>query len=232
MNEIVRLNVGGIIHTTSRATLCTYPESMLGIMFRGDFGATIDENGHYFIDRDGEIFKHILNFLRSNRLTLPSDFKEWDLLCGEADFYQIQPLLDAIKSARGDERNYKGDSQENHTLEIFEVRCDIRNFTPSKSTNIRTVVIGRKDVLITLPRNVANQQEFKELDLSVNKQEFGELQLLGRTVRMQLMCHLTRHGWKLETTDMSSSSVSHGSDIYIEHSVREMWSKSCHTDRS
>lgn len=30
---------------------------------------------HYFIDRDGHMFRYILNFLRTSRLLLPDDFK-------------------------------------------------------------------------------------------------------------------------------------------------------------
>jgi hypothetical protein len=30
---------------------------------------------HYFIDRDGEIFRYVLSFLRTSKLLLPDDFK-------------------------------------------------------------------------------------------------------------------------------------------------------------
>lgn len=30
---------------------------------------------HYFIDRDGHMFRYILNFLRTSKLLLPDDFK-------------------------------------------------------------------------------------------------------------------------------------------------------------
>lgn len=30
---------------------------------------------HYFIDRDGDIFRYILSFLRTCKLLLPEDFK-------------------------------------------------------------------------------------------------------------------------------------------------------------
>ena len=221
-NQIIRLNVGGVIHTTTRTTLCTYPESMLGAMFSGDFGANVDENGHYFIDRDGEIFKHVLNFLRSNRITLPEDFTEWDLLLSEADFYQIQPMIDALKSVRIEKLT--ANEGKHLSLEIFEVRSDINKFTPSRSTLIRTVAIGRKEVLLSLPTTVALEQEFTELEAD-KKKEFGELQLHGRTVRSQLMVFLNDNGWKQEKSEMSSSSASHGRDLYIEQSIREVWTK-------
>ena len=94
-SDTVRLNVGGIIYTTSRATLCNYPESMIGAMFGGKFEITYDDSGCAFIDRDGQMFKHVLNFLRIGSLLLPQKFDDFELLASEADFYQIQRLIDA-----------------------------------------------------------------------------------------------------------------------------------------
>ena len=98
--KIIKLNVGGLKYQTSLTTLQTYPDSMLGRMFGGNFQSTVNENGEYFIDANGEIFKYILDFLRRDKLMLPDDFKEFDLLMGEADFYQIQPLIDKIIELR------------------------------------------------------------------------------------------------------------------------------------
>lgn len=87
MTDPVTLNVGGHMYTTSLTTLTRYPDSMLGAMFRGDFPTARDSQGNYFIDRDGPLFRYVLNFLRTSELTLPLDFKEFDLLRKEADFY-------------------------------------------------------------------------------------------------------------------------------------------------
>ncbi|XP_069857629.1 BTB/POZ domain-containing protein KCTD11 [Dipodomys merriami] len=74
---------------------------MLGAMFRADTPVPPNVNpqagGQYFIDRDGKAFRHILNFLRLGRLDLPRGYGETALLRAEADFYQIQPLLDALR---------------------------------------------------------------------------------------------------------------------------------------
>jgi hypothetical protein len=61
-----KLNVGGVRYDTSRTTLTKVPESMLAIMF----GARLDmlrrdpEDGSIFLDRDGERFGLVLDFLR------------------------------------------------------------------------------------------------------------------------------------------------------------------------
>lgn len=96
MGEPVTLNVGGCVYSTSLSTLQRYPDSILGAMFRGDLPTVRDAHGNYFIDRDGPLFRYILNFLRTSELTLPCDFKETELLRKEADFYQIEPLIQCL----------------------------------------------------------------------------------------------------------------------------------------
>ncbi|XP_067890504.1 BTB/POZ domain-containing protein KCTD21-like [Heterodontus francisci] len=73
---------------------------MIGSMFSGTLSTSKDLQGNYFIDRDGEMFRYILNFLRTSHLDLPNDFQELDLLSREADFYQIQPLLEALQKIK------------------------------------------------------------------------------------------------------------------------------------
>ena len=56
----------------------------------------VTRRADYFIDADGCMFKYILDYLRRNQLLLPEGFKEFNLLLAEAEFYQIQPLIDDI----------------------------------------------------------------------------------------------------------------------------------------
>ena len=95
----ISLNVGGVQYATSLSTLTKYEDSMFGGMFGSELPTAKDKDGAYFIDRDGQLFRHILNFLRCDELCLPDDFKELELLKKEADFYQIAPLIAALESA-------------------------------------------------------------------------------------------------------------------------------------
>ncbi|XP_019391407.1 PREDICTED: BTB/POZ domain-containing protein KCTD15 isoform X5 [Crocodylus porosus] len=46
-------------------------------LFNGTEPIVLDSlKQHYFIDRDGEIFRYILSFLRTSKLLLPDDFKK------------------------------------------------------------------------------------------------------------------------------------------------------------
>ncbi|XP_038624887.1 BTB/POZ domain-containing protein KCTD11 isoform X2 [Tachyglossus aculeatus] len=76
---------------------------MLGLMFRGRGGgpAPPAPRGGFFIDRDGQAFRYVLNFLRLGRLALPRGYGETALLRAEADFYRIGPLLDALAELDG-----------------------------------------------------------------------------------------------------------------------------------
>ena len=54
----VKLNVGGKIYKTTLNTLRKDPDSMLCAMFSGRFEVKADEeDGAYFIDRDGKLFR-------------------------------------------------------------------------------------------------------------------------------------------------------------------------------
>jgi hypothetical protein len=60
---VINLNVGGYLFTTSLSTLSKYEDSMLAVMFSGRHEIVRDENGRYFIDRDGKHFRLGIHFL-------------------------------------------------------------------------------------------------------------------------------------------------------------------------
>ncbi|XP_048255924.1 BTB/POZ domain-containing protein KCTD7-like isoform X1 [Haliotis rufescens] len=70
-SQVVDLNVGGRHLTTSLSTLTKYPDSMLATMFSGRHPVAKDKDGRYFIDVDGDVFVHILNFLRFGKMPPP-----------------------------------------------------------------------------------------------------------------------------------------------------------------
>jgi hypothetical protein len=98
LNEIIELNVGGSQYTTSRTTIMSCPDSMLARMISGFIQTATDSNGRIFIDRDGPLFRHILNYLRDKRLNLPDNFSEYAQLRQEADFYRIETIISDLDS--------------------------------------------------------------------------------------------------------------------------------------
>jgi len=91
--KIVDLNIGGVLYTTSIETLQKDHESLLCSMFSGDLKSLVrDSKGRIFLDRDGVLFRYILDFLRSGKLVLPADFQEVERLKSEAEFYKMERL--------------------------------------------------------------------------------------------------------------------------------------------
>ncbi|XP_076325179.1 BTB/POZ domain-containing protein kctd15-like isoform X1 [Tachypleus tridentatus] len=111
----VHIDVGGTIYTSSLETLTKHPDSRLARMFNGSIPIVLDTlKQHYFIDRDGKSFRHILNFLRTNTLPVSEEFKELDLLLEEARFYDIPPLVKMLESLKK-ERHRKKQSSNCHS---------------------------------------------------------------------------------------------------------------------
>lgn len=86
----MHIDVGGTIYTSSLETLTKYPDSRLAKLFNGTIPIVLDSlKQHYFIDRDGGMFRHILNFMRNSKLLIPDDFSDVDLLLEEARYFEI-----------------------------------------------------------------------------------------------------------------------------------------------
>lgn len=87
--EIVYLNVGGQKFATSKQTLIsvenTYFTSLLSHE-NGLISALKDRDDCFFIDRDPDLFRIILNYLRSGQL-YQIDNVNLDTLLHEAEFY-------------------------------------------------------------------------------------------------------------------------------------------------
>ena len=71
--EVVELNVGGQVYVTKHSTLLSVPDSTLASMFspcsprggarrRGELPR--DSRARFFIDRDGFLFRYVLDYLR------------------------------------------------------------------------------------------------------------------------------------------------------------------------
>ena len=63
---VIEINVGGKVFTTSRLTLCSDRDSMLATLFdvNSPFKILKDSTGRPFLDRDGDAFALVLDFLR------------------------------------------------------------------------------------------------------------------------------------------------------------------------
>lgn len=98
---MIDINVGGVVFETSRHTLTQQKNSFLEQLLSGRHHVARDKNGRIFLDRDSELFRTILNFLRNPlSIPVPKDLNESESLLKEAQFYGIKflpfPLLFSI----------------------------------------------------------------------------------------------------------------------------------------
>lgn len=84
-------------------------------MLDGSDSEFIVSGGQVFVDRDGTLFKYILDYLRTHQVLLPPDFCDFDGLKREAEFYEMHALAEFL--GRGGCRP---------TSEILELRFSIQ----------------------------------------------------------------------------------------------------------
>ncbi|CAF1347921.1 unnamed protein product [Rotaria sordida] len=110
--DVIELNVGGVTYATTIATLQqAEPDSPLATItsinsseIRTIFGR--DNKNRIFIDRDGVLFRYVLDYLRNKKLSLPENFSECDRLRLEADYYRLTNMSRAL----GQNRPYAGNT--------------------------------------------------------------------------------------------------------------------------
>ncbi|KAI7836323.1 hypothetical protein COHA_009831 [Chlorella ohadii] len=95
--ELVVLNVGGTLFTTTRTTLTTHAESMLAGMFR--------------IDRDPKHFPCILAYLRDGDVPRPEGRRERLELQAEAKYYALAELADLLEEVIREEEREQAAAQ-------------------------------------------------------------------------------------------------------------------------
>ncbi|XP_017035112.1 BTB/POZ domain-containing adapter for CUL3-mediated RhoA degradation protein 3 [Drosophila kikkawai] len=91
-SQYVKLNVGGGLYYTTIGTLTKHNDTMLSAMFSGRMEVLTDSEGWILIDRCGNHFGIILNFLRDGSVPLPETNKEIAELLSEAKYYCITEL--------------------------------------------------------------------------------------------------------------------------------------------
>ncbi|XP_072671186.1 BTB/POZ domain-containing protein KCTD19 isoform X7 [Canis lupus baileyi] len=114
--QIIKVYVGSHWYATTLQTLLKYPELLSNPqrVYWITYGQTL------LIHGDGQMFRHILNFLRLGKLFLPSEFKEWPLFCQEVEEYHIPSLSEALAQCQA----YKSWTQEKESEneEAFPIR--------------------------------------------------------------------------------------------------------------
>jgi hypothetical protein len=142
VSTIVELNVGGVFYSTSVATLTSEPGSKLELMFdlselQNNEESTLlkDSKGKYFIDRDGVLFRYILDYLRNKKLVLPENFQETKRLLIEADFYELPSLVSSLRVTTVALPEVKSNHVPTSTTVTTEENCSIQQKANNSDIN-------------------------------------------------------------------------------------------------
>lgn len=117
--SVVELNVGGVFYTTALSTLTRETDSHLASLFKEKLTLEKDAKGKYFLDRDGVLFRYVLDFLRNKALVLPEGFRERERLKQEASFYGLGNLEKAIQDQTDNPPSASGQGTVSSTLFIL-----------------------------------------------------------------------------------------------------------------
>ncbi|XP_018420118.1 PREDICTED: BTB/POZ domain-containing protein KCTD8 isoform X2 [Nanorana parkeri] len=139
--EVVELNVGGQVYVTKHSTLTSVPDSTLYSMFSRNNVKELprDNRARFFIDRDGFLFRYVLDYLRDKQLSLPDHFPEKERLLREAEYFQLQDLVKLLtpkvtKQSSLNDEGCQSDLEENS----------------QSSDLIRTAALDKKSGFITI----------------------------------------------------------------------------------
>ncbi|KAM4808996.1 BTB/POZ domain-containing protein KCTD8 isoform 1-T1 [Rhinophrynus dorsalis] len=139
--DVVELNVGGQVYVTKHSTLISVPDSTLYSMFNRNNVKELprDNRARFFIDRDGFLFRYVLDFLRDKQLSLPDHFPEKERLLREAEYFQLGDLVKILtpKVIKQNSLNDEG------------CQSDIEENSQS-SDLVRTAVLDKKSGFITI----------------------------------------------------------------------------------
>jgi hypothetical protein len=102
-NDIVELNVGGCAFATTYLVLAESKSPYFKSIFKvNDYGRVVeipdsitkDKAGRIFINRDGDLFRYVLQYLRDGqRVALPNDLNILKMLRREAEFFSLQDFI-------------------------------------------------------------------------------------------------------------------------------------------
>ncbi|CAF0813475.1 unnamed protein product [Adineta steineri] len=139
--DVVELNVGGVTYATTLGTLQqAEPDSPLAIVstlkvaeIRTIFGR--DSKNRIFIDRDGVLFRYVLDYLRNQKLSLPENFAERDRLQVEAEYYRLSNMSKALIQNR---------SNGKHLNETMNITTGLSTAIISPTSSMITASAGHR----------------------------------------------------------------------------------------
>ncbi|XP_034019299.1 BTB/POZ domain-containing protein KCTD12-like [Thalassophryne amazonica] len=181
--EIVELNVGGQVYVTRYETLTAAPNSLLWLKFSQSSPDELakDSKGRFFFDRDGFLFRYILDYLRDSELLLPDSFSERRRLQREADFFRLPELSRSLAAVSKDTSEEDSGEPEEADLSPATTTASSSERAPrSPGAASGFITIGYRGSY-TIGRDIQADAKFRRVaritvcsKISLAKEVFGE----------------------------------------------------------
>ena len=124
MGDWIKLNVGGHVFNTTRTTLMSEPNSMLGRMFDEDNEKLLNpcqiQDGAFLIDRPPKYFEPILNYLRSGKMIIDQNINPEGVL-EEARYFGMQSLIPMLEESILKKEKEKDDDKPLNRRDIIKI---------------------------------------------------------------------------------------------------------------
>ncbi len=215
------LNVGGTRYTTLLDTLTRVQGSMLTAMFEHlntdndesrSFTLPQDDTGAYIIDRDGQSFRHVLNFLRHDGPTacsLPCSAEDRSMLAREAEYYMLDELLDQCCSIGHNGRQLYPMSQAEFLSQ--PLRDGSANGNPVKVVCLPPVDLRAINIAYQSYVGCAFREcDLRQVDMRKTNLSWCDLQdarIEGSDLTDAVLSHARLKGANLEHADLSNANL-------------------------
>jgi len=123
--RLIKLNIGGYKFCTTIETLTKYPDSFFTGLLSEKLPTTKDEEGAYFIDRDGQFFAPILTWLRTNEISIPLTTMTKDDVIREARYYSLQSLVDELCEVPNSQHAAMDDESSHNSSKVLQCPSEI-----------------------------------------------------------------------------------------------------------
>lgn len=188
---MIKLNVGGFKFCTSSETLKRIPDTYFSTLLSARIPSTKDDEGAFFVDRDGQYFAPILTYLRTGEISVPPTMVKADLL-REARFFSIQPLIDELtyEPPEYDSDAHEGRAESPPPEQLSAAKVD----TPPEIERYVTEYFSRHEALIADMIRKLNKEGHMNVCLQIipgHRQDFERPPQLTQQNKINLFMNFT-----------------------------------------
>ena len=161
---------------------------MLSAMFSGKIPVVVDDKGHYFIDRDGSLFRYVLNFLRDGVYPVSLSMQLRKELEAEARFFGVDALSKNLRA---------GPSAESR-IHVLKDATEIRDCVMEVTLQGWPGFEDYLESVLSKVNEVANRAGTTVVDSSLHDSSAAQLGNISVMTYAFEICHLddTSQAWR------------------------------------